>query len=858
VNIDRGGLAKETLDGGQVKITLPPGAGGTAEDHLGNVILPHQAGDAVGNAAARGANHFGAEILGEANVFGESLLIFGTRIAADIDIKNVKVAADGLGHAGAARDQILGRRIGAHADADALADSVRGLGGVFFQECVETAVYNPSHLAKRQLAQSNQIAGTEKVRKGTLGAIYGIDVAALHAFLQGLRSQIGEDNFIHPLHDPVRDSFADLDAGDLLDGGADALHVLHVHGREHINFGVEEFDDVLVALGMLAALDVGVSQLIDDRDAWLAGQNGVDIHFVKNRALVFEFAGRNALQLAHQFRGGLAAVSFDHADDHILAAAGAANRLAEHVVGLADSRSVAEEQLENAARLFRRNVLEPLFGGLSHRSYCACTSGKMSRCTMRVVKTRAQTQAVRYVVVAVAIGAVTAAGYRLHVNQTTVALMFLVLVLLTSAYWGLRYAVAFAVGATAAFNFFFLPPVGTFTIADPQNWVALFAFLITALVASNLAERARREAEGAQQRRREVERLYGLSQRLLASDNVLELLNALPKYVQETFSVGSVVAMAADHPTVYRSSLDAPFEESVLRSTLLRGEPITQKGVSYVPVRLGMRTVGALGIAGADLPRATLDALGSLTGLAVERARALEALSKNRAEQEHERLRTALLDSVTHEFRTPLTSIKASVTTLLSGAGLDDSGRHDLLAVIDEETDRLNRLVGEASEMAQLDSGMFKLDLQPHAIADALAPALEDARGALENHPVEVAVAADLPHVSMDVQRIREVLMHLLENAGKYSPAGSPIKITSEVQDHRLVTSIADRGPGIDSFEQSLIFEKFYRGQNQRYMAPGTGMGLAIAKVIVEAHGGKIGVVSQLGSGSVFSFSLPI
>jgi two-component system sensor histidine kinase KdpD len=477
---------------------------------------------------------------------------------------------------------------------------------------------------------------------------------------------------------------------------------------------------------------------------------------------------------------------------------------------------------------------------------------------MRVVKTPAQTQAVRYAIVALAIAGVTAAAYRLHVNQTTVALMFLVLVLLTSAYWGLRYAVVFAVGATAAFNFFFLPPVATFTIADPQNWVALFAFLITALVASNLAEHARREAEGAEQRRREVERLYGLSQRLLASENVLELLNALPKYVQETFSVGSVVAMAADHPTVYRSSLDARFEESVLRSTLLRGEPITQGGVSYVPLRLGMKTVGALGLAGADLSRVTLDAIGSLAGLAVERARALEALSKNRAEQEHERLRSALLDSVTHEFRTPLTSIKASVTTLLSRAVLDESARRDLLSVIDEETDRLNRLVGEASEMAQLDSGMFKLDVQPHAIGDALKLALEDAHGALENHPIEVEGEAGLPAVLMDVQRIREVLMHLLENAGKYSPAGSPIKITGEQQGDQIVTSIADRGPGIDSFEQSLIFEKFYRGQNQRYMAPGTGMGLAIAKVIVEAHGGKIGVVSQLGSGSVFSFSLPI
>jgi len=474
------------------------------------------------------------------------------------------------------------------------------------------------------------------------------------------------------------------------------------------------------------------------------------------------------------------------------------------------------------------------------------------------VKTRPSTQAVRYAVVAIGIGVITAAGFRLHVNQTTVALMFLVMVLLTSAYWGLRYAVAMAVIATAAFNFFFLPPVGTFTIADPQNWVALFAFLITALVASNLAERARREAEGAKQRRREVERLYSLSQRLLASDNVLELLNALPQYVQDTFSVDSVAAVAGDHPTVYRSSLDAKFEEGVLRSATLRGEPITQGGVSYVPLRLGMRTVGALAIAGGDLSGATLDALGSLAGLAVERARALEALSKNRAEQEHERLRTALLDSVTHEFRTPLTSIKASVTTLLSGAALDDSGRRDLLDVIDEETDRLNRLVGEASEMAQLDSGAFKLDLQPHSIEDAVQPALEDAKASLDGHPVEVILAPELPSVRIDVQRIREVLMHLLENAGKYSASGAPIKVTSELQGDRVVTSVADRGPGIDSFEQSLIFEKFYRGQHQRYSAPGTGMGLAIAKVIVEAHGGSIGVVSQLGSGSVFSFSLPI
>ena len=464
----------------------------------------------------------------------------------------------------------------------------------------------------------------------------------------------------------------------------------------------------------------------------------------------------------------------------------------------------------------------------------------------------------RYAIVVVAVAAITTVDFKLRVNHTTVALMFLVTVLLISAYWGLSYAVVMAIGATAAFNFFFLPPIGTFTIADPQNWVALFAFLVTALVASNLAERARSQAEAAKRRRHEVERLFSLSQRLLASENVLELLNALPGYVQETFSVGSVAVMAADQPTVYRSSLDAKFDETVLRSTQLRGERITQGGVSYVPLRLGMRTVGALSVPGETLSGETLDALGSLAGLAIERARALEALSKNRAEQEHERLRSALLDSVTHEFRTPLTSIKASITTLLSGATLDAQSARELLTVIDEETDRLNRLVGEAAEMAQLDSGMFKLDLRFHSIEEALEPALQDAKPCLEHHPIEVVAAADLPRVRMDVHRISEVLMHLLENAGKYSPPGAPIKVTSEVHNDRLLTSVADRGPGIDSFEQSLIFEKFYRGQNQRYTAPGTGMGLAIAKVIVEAHGGTIGVVSQVGSGSVFSFTLPL
>jgi two-component system, OmpR family, sensor histidine kinase KdpD len=443
-------------------------------------------------------------------------------------------------------------------------------------------------------------------------------------------------------------------------------------------------------------------------------------------------------------------------------------------------------------------------------------------------------------------------------NPTTVGFTLLVAVLLTSTYWGLRLAVYLAVLATAAFNFFFLPPYGTFTIADPQNWIALLSFLVTALVASDLSERARREAEQARIRRQEVEQLYSLSQQLLTAENAVGLLNSIPRFVADTFGISYAGLLVAGKDTVYRSNPAASVQAEQLRGVLGRGEPVTIDEVAYVPLRIGVRTTGALAVAEAQLSRETLDAIGSLVGIAIERARAVEELTKREATQESERLRSALLDSVTHEFRTPLTGIKASVTSLLSDCQLADDQRHELLTVIDEESDRLNRLVGEAAEMAQLDAHMFKLDLQPQAIRAAIDAALQDTRVALQQHELQIDISESLPEVRFDFDRIREVLVHLLENAAKYSVPETPIRITAEIKDDKLVISVADRGPGIDPFEQTLIFDKFYRGRNQRYAAHGTGMGLAIAKVIVEAHGGTIEVVSQLGQGSVFSVAIPI
>jgi two-component system, OmpR family, sensor histidine kinase KdpD len=447
----------------------------------------------------------------------------------------------------------------------------------------------------------------------------------------------------------------------------------------------------------------------------------------------------------------------------------------------------------------------------------------------------------------------------IHVNPTTVALTFLISVLIVSALWGLRYALFTAFVAAAAFNYYFLPPTGTFTIADTQNWVALFALLTTAVIASELSDRARKQTDEAVGRRRELERLYSFSQQLLTADNVLQLLNEVPHHVVESFGVSAVAVYVPERGNIYRSGVDTlGLDAEQLKSIIARGEAVVDsvQNLSFTPLKLGVKTVGAIGVAG-NLSQQTLGAVGSLVAIAVERASAVETLARSEAAREGERLRSAILDSVTHEFRTPLTAIKASVTSLLSTAGLSADDRLELLTVINEESDRLNRLVGEAAEVAQLESHEFQLDFQDSSVFDLVQAAVRDVKQILDKHPIEIRVPEDIS-ARLDADRIREVLVQLLENAAKYSAPESPIRVTAELKDAQLEISVADQGAGIEDMEQGMIFDKFYRGKNQRYRVQGTGMGLAIARAIVEAHGGKISVTSQLGCGSVFRFQLPV
>src|ERR1700687_6118839 len=315
----------------------------------------------------------------------------------------------------------------------------------------------------------------------------------------------------------------------------------------------------------------------------------------------------------------------------------------------------------------------------------------------------------------------------LHVNQTTVALSFLLAILAVSAVWGMAVSVVMSIAAMLTFNYLFLPPVGTFTIADPQNWVALFAFLVTSIMGSQLSARIRKEADEANLRRREVERLYRFSRKLLGEGNVIQLMNAIPDYLVESFEAGAAELFLPQKDKFYRSGFGVShLGEEKMKAAFLNDEISMepQQGQYFIPVRLGVRAIASLGVSGSQLSRQSVEAVSTLVAIAIERARAVEQLGQTEAERQGERLKSALLDSITHDFRTPLTSMKAAVSSLLGSGKTDAAQSRELLTIINEECDRLNRLVEEAGEMAKLEAGEFELNLGPIPVEEIIQAAL--------------------------------------------------------------------------------------------------------------------------------------
>jgi two-component system sensor histidine kinase KdpD len=352
-----------------------------------------------------------------------------------------------------------------------------------------------------------------------------------------------------------------------------------------------------------------------------------------------------------------------------------------------------------------------------------------------------------------------------HVNAATVSLALLLNVLFIATRWGSLPALAASIVAMLCFNFFFLPPFGTFTIAATDNWIALLAFLATAVTAGQLSARAKRRAEEAEAGRREIERLYA------------ELRDAFQR---------------ASHAEALRQS---------------------------------------------------------------------------------EKLKSALLDAVTHDLRTPLTSIKASITTLLDEVRgrvdseppvkLDAESRVEMMEVIDEESDRLNRFISGLIELARIEAGELQLRRSWGAVDEIISAALLRAQSITRNHRVELEVEKELPGVRVDERAVSEVVYTLIENAAKYSPKGSTIRITARrAGDELIEMGVEDEGPGIPIDLRDRVFDKFFRatrdGDVRSRQPTGTGMGLAIAKGLVEAHEGNIWIESgRNGKGTRVLFTLP-
>jgi two-component system, OmpR family, sensor histidine kinase KdpD len=460
------------------------------------------------------------------------------------------------------------------------------------------------------------------------------------------------------------------------------------------------------------------------------------------------------------------------------------------------------------------------------------------------------------------VAAVTFVSYRyLHLNATTAGFLYLVAILVIAAAGGLIESTVASIVAMLCFNYFFLPPVGTLTIANPQNWVALFAFFATSITASQLSARAKRRTQEAISRQHEIEKLYSLSRTLLLSDPSQPIAHQLVQGVAQAFDFPLVALYDRANNCTYRlGERDTPeiedrLRESALNSTTLRDE---NKKLSITPVRLGGQPIGSLAIQDSSLSDAALHSLLNLVAIGLERAASQTAVNRAEIARQSEELKSTLLDAIAHEFKTPLTSIKAVTTDLLSGSAhaLPQSQR-ELVAIADESADRLSKLVTEAIQLARAEGGTFHLNRGEHFASSLISASLRDMKSLLDDREVRVSIADDLPPVWVDADLIQMVIAHLLDNALKYSPAASPIAISARLQDGRVVISIADEGPGIPEQEQSRIFEKFYRGQAEKNLK-GTGMGLAIAREIMNAHGQEIWVESQVGRGAQFSMSLPL
>jgi two-component system, OmpR family, sensor histidine kinase KdpD len=455
--------------------------------------------------------------------------------------------------------------------------------------------------------------------------------------------------------------------------------------------------------------------------------------------------------------------------------------------------------------------------------------------------------------------AITYAAFQLiPVNATTVGFAYLLCVLVIASTFGFLEASVASVAATIVFNFFFLPPTGTLTIADPQNWVALLSFLATSLIASQLSTKARRRELDAVERRRDVERLYSFGRSILLIDSTEPFPKQLSRKLAEAFELDAVALYDRRSGEIFRAGpvdfegMDSQLREAAMQGTVF-ADPERMRVITGV--RLGTEPIGSLALQGSRMTDSVLQSIANLVAIGLERAKAQELGHEIEAARRSERLRTTLIDALAHELKTPLTSIRAATTALLTNADRTNPSAVRMLKIADEEAAHLEELIDNTLEMAHLDSDHIDLDMEVSDLGTVVQEVVESMKPAIGDRTLQVAYDSGLPAVRLDRRLIKLAIKQVLDNALKYSPSGTPISLRAHPLDGTVAIEVTDQGKGIPALEQSRIFERFYRSPSVEERIPGSGIGLSIAHQILQAHGGDLTVRSHPGK-TTFSLLL--
>ena len=464
-------------------------------------------------------------------------------------------------------------------------------------------------------------------------------------------------------------------------------------------------------------------------------------------------------------------------------------------------------------------------------------------------------------------------------HPTIVALSFLLVVLVVSTVFARWVAIATSLAAFVCYNFFFLPPVGSFSIADPENWVALFTLLTVSIVGSHLSFQVRRRAQEATARRDELSRLFDFTRDILLTTDTDDAVALIARYVARRFNLATVTIClptasgwqlhhSGDRPVdIEREHLDralaaarARLEFDARERTYAGHTRVETEGravVWLVPLRFGTRPIGLLGLEDEDLEAGTRDAIAGVTAIAIERTHFIEERKEAEAVRREAELKSALLASLSHDLRTPLTAVTLAANNL-NASWLTAEQRREQADIVQEELARLNRLFQDIVVMAKIDTDAISAEPEWVEPSELVEAAIRQVDHSLAGRALAIDAGADRLLVRLDPRLTSAALAHLLENAGQYSPPGSTIAVSVGLVADELQVSVSDEGAGIPADDLAHVFERFYRGPDARQRRFGTGMGLAITRGLLAAEGGRVWAGTGPHGGAVFTIAVPV